>query len=95
LLYGDDIIDHEKSAAQQLMEVFVRKNTPLIASVDVADADVPYYGMLESHELEKDIFLISQILEKPQVTDTQSRSISAGKFILTPDIFHYLQQVVK
>ncbi|MDQ7023617.1 MAG: sugar phosphate nucleotidyltransferase, partial [Candidatus Gracilibacteria bacterium] len=37
VLFGDDLIDGEKSAAEQLIEVYERKNAPVIATIPVSD----------------------------------------------------------
>jgi UTP-glucose-1-phosphate uridylyltransferase len=43
VLFGDDIIDSKKSAAEQLVEAFERKNSPIIATIPVSDAEVSSY----------------------------------------------------
>jgi UTP-glucose-1-phosphate uridylyltransferase len=42
-LFGDDIIDNKKTASQQLIETFERKNSPVIATIQVADDQVSSY----------------------------------------------------
>jgi UTP--glucose-1-phosphate uridylyltransferase len=92
VLFGDDIIDHEKTAAQQLVETFERKNTPVISTVKVNDNDVSSYGIIESSQQEWQSFLVDKFLEKPDASETQSRNWVVGKYVLTSDIFAYLEE---
>lgn len=92
VLFWDDIVDHETSAAAQLVEVFNRKNSPAIATVDVWDDEVSSYGVIESWVYESNTFTVDKFLEKPKASDTESRHGVIGKYILTPDIFEYLEK---
>ncbi len=92
VLFWDDIIDHDKSAAQQLVETFERKNAPIISTVKVSDNDVSSYGIIESSIQEWSSFLVDKFLEKPDAWETKSRNWVVWKYILTSDIFQYLEQ---
>ncbi|MDD3302655.1 MAG: UTP--glucose-1-phosphate uridylyltransferase [Candidatus Gracilibacteria bacterium] len=93
VLFGDDIIDYPKSAAQQLVSAYEQKGTPIICSMQVSDEKVSNYGILETSENEE-IFKVEKFLEKPKATETKSRNANIGKYILTPDIFGYLEKSV-
>lgn len=92
VLFGDDIIDNEVSAASQLVETFYRKNNPVIATIPVSEKEVSSYGIIEAKDNGKETFAVSKFLEKPKPTETSSRAGVIGKYILTPDIFDYLEQ---
>lgn len=85
VLFGDDIIDNEVTAAEQLVEKYTEINAPIIATIEVTDSEVSSYGIVEL-DWEK----VSKFLEKPDSTETDSRNAAIGKYILTPDIFEYL-----
>ncbi|MDD2871892.1 MAG: UTP--glucose-1-phosphate uridylyltransferase, partial [Candidatus Gracilibacteria bacterium] len=92
VLFGDDLIDGEKSGAQQLVEAYLELNTPVIATVDVDDKNVSDYGIIE-YSSENDVtFKVDKFLEKPKPTETTSRKGVIGKYVLTPDIFGYLEK---
>jgi UTP--glucose-1-phosphate uridylyltransferase len=40
VLFGDDLIDNKKSAATQLIDVYERKNSPVIATIPVEESMV-------------------------------------------------------
>lgn len=90
VLFGDDIIDNPISAAQQLIDKHEETQSSVIATVWVSDAEVSSYGMLE-WELDGDTTKVTKFLEKPKSSETTSRTGVIGKYVLTPDIFSYLE----
>jgi len=92
VLFWDDIIDNEISAARQLVETFYRKNNPIIASVLVNENEVSNYWIIEIKDYEGDILSVAKFLEKPKVSETSSRHGVIWKYVLTPDIFDYLEK---
>lgn len=92
VLFWDDLVDYEQSAASQLVDVFNRKNSPVIATVDVSDNEVSNYWVIESTIYEENTFKVDRFLEKPAPSETTSRHGVIWKYILTPDIFDYLEK---
>ncbi|MDD2486756.1 MAG: UTP--glucose-1-phosphate uridylyltransferase GalU [Candidatus Gracilibacteria bacterium] len=92
VLFGDDLIKGEKPGAAQLIEAFYRKNAPIIALEKVSDKRVSSYGIIESNWSEDKVHLVSKFLEKPSPEETNSRLGVIGKYVLTPDIFEYLER---
>lgn len=91
VLFWDDLVDNDKSAAVQLAEAFAEKWTPVIATVKVSDKEVSSYGVIESSE-DSETFKVEKFLEKPKATETNSRHWVIWKYILTPEIFDYLEK---
>ena len=91
VLFGDDLIKGEKWGATQLVEAFSRKRTPIIALEKVADDMVSSYGIVESSSSEHGIHLVDKFLEKPKATETTSRLGVIGKYIITPEVFDYIE----
>jgi UTP--glucose-1-phosphate uridylyltransferase len=94
VLFWDDIIDWKKSAAQQLVEVFERKNSPVIATIPVSDEAVSGYWIIESRLRDWNSFVVDKFFEKPKATETKSRNWVVWKYVLSSDIFGYLEQIV-
>jgi len=90
VLFWDDIIDNDISAAQQLIAKHEETWTPIIATLGVSDQEVSSYGMIE-WELSWDTTKVTKFLEKPKASETDSRTAVIGKYVLTPDIFEYLE----
>ncbi len=92
VLFWDDIVEGKTTAAQQLVEAYNRKWSPVIATIPVSDTDVNQYWIIESSEDSKKIFSVDKFLEKPTSDQTTSRKGVIWKYILTPEIFHYLEK---
>lgn len=92
VLFWDDIIDNDKSAATQLVETYERKNAPIISTVKVNEDEVSSYWIIESSSSEGSSFLVDKFLEKPKKHETTSRHGVVGKYVLTSDIFDYLAE---
>lgn len=90
VLFWDDIIDNKVTAAQQLIEKHYETQTPVIATVWVEDDEVSSYGILE-WDINWKTTRVTQFLEKPKSSETDSRTAVIGKYVLTPDIFGYLE----
>lgn len=92
VLFWDDLVDGEKSAATQLVEAFEEKGSPVIATVEVSDKEVSSYWVIETNSSDKKSFNVSRFLEKPNPSETDSRNWVIWKYVLTPDIFDYLEK---
>lgn len=92
VLFGDDLISHTTPGAQQLIDAFHRKQSPIIALERVADDRVSSYGIIESSHSEGRIHQVDRFLEKPKMDETPSRLGVIGKYVLTPDIFDYIEK---
>lgn len=92
VLFWDDLIDNEISAAEQLVKAYEEKQTSIICSFNVPDDRVKNYWILETNTPNDDIFKVEKFLEKPKITDTKSRNWNIWKYVLTPDIFEYLEK---
>jgi UTP--glucose-1-phosphate uridylyltransferase len=90
VLFWDDIIDNEVTAAEQLMAKYEETWAPVIATVWVSEDEVSSYWMLE-WELSENTTKVSKFLEKPKPSETNSRTAVIGKYVLTSDIFSYLE----
>lgn len=91
VLFGDDLIKWESSGAEQLVAAFEQKWTPIIALERVADKRVSSYGIVESRSEEGSLYEVSRFLEKPKPEETSSRLGVIWKYIITSEVFDYLE----
>lgn len=92
VLLGDDIVDSNIPSIQQLMEVYDEKKTSVIGVMTVSDSDISRYGIVEYSEKEERLYQISNMYEKPNTNQTDSRLAIMGRYILTSDIFDELEK---
>jgi UTP--glucose-1-phosphate uridylyltransferase len=91
----DDVIDAEKPALQQMMDVYARVGGPVIAVERVPPEDVSSYGIVavdEHGNLGPGVYRVTDLVEKPRKEDAPSTLAIVGRYLLTPDIFPALQE---
>src|SRR3989338_8507061 len=92
VVWGDDIwVCPKKPQLKQLVEVYEKYGDPVLTAYAVDDEGTEKYGILDALEVEKSVFQVRNIVEKPGPKKAPSRLASLGGFILTPDIFPALE----
>jgi UTP--glucose-1-phosphate uridylyltransferase len=73
VLAGDTIYKSytEKSVANQLLDVFYKKGATTISLEEVTKERVKDYGIIVGEEQDKDIYLIKDMVEKPDIEKHQ------------------------
>jgi UTP--glucose-1-phosphate uridylyltransferase len=92
VILGDDVIDAEPPALQQMIHVFEEVGGPVLAVERVPHADVSSYGIIDADELRPGVFRIRDLVEKPQPDEAPSDLAIIGRYILTSDIFPALAE---
>ena len=92
VLFGDDLIKGERGGAEQLIEAFEKYGSPIIALERVTDKRVSSYGIIEPATSLWVLHTVAKFLEKPKPTETSSRLGVIGKYIITPEVFDYLEK---
>jgi len=94
VILGDDVIDAQPPALQQMIDVFHRVNGPVLAVERVPMEDVWSYGVVaidETVTLGDGVHQIKDLVEKPPREEAPSNLAIIGRYILTPDIFPALE----
>jgi UTP--glucose-1-phosphate uridylyltransferase len=90
--WGDEFFYAEKKPQlQQLLEVYEKYTDPVLTAYEVDKEGTEKYGIIDGVEVEKDVFQVNTIVEKPGPDKAPSLLASLGGFILTPDIFEELE----
>ncbi|MEA3304693.1 MAG: UTP--glucose-1-phosphate uridylyltransferase GalU [Patescibacteria group bacterium] len=93
VLFGDDLIRGDVPASTQLIQEFSKRNAPIIGIEKVQDEQVSSYGILEAGSSHGLVHEAKNILEKPSADQTDSRLGIIGKYVLTSDVFDYLEKL--
>lgn len=93
VLFGDDIVDSKIPALLQLIKVFEKYQDCVIALQEVPKKDVKHYGIVDAIKIDKNIFEIKNIIEKPDIKLAPSNLAIIGKYILIPEIFNELKKI--
>lgn len=95
VLSGDDIIDTNSGdpALKQLIRVYEKYHKPVVAVVRIPNDEVYKYGVISGEEIEKKTWRVTGTVEKPAPGKEPSNLAIVVKYILTPEIFDYLEKV--
>jgi len=93
--WSDDFISANPSRFKQLIEAYEKYGHSCLASVRAqSDADYDRYGFAAGNELEPGIIDCTTIIEKPGKANAPSDLANVSGFLMTPDIFDYLDTVM-
>ena len=90
-IWGDEFIYANPPRTKQCIDVYEKYGDPVISAVRVPKEDVSRYGIVDAVNVEKNVWQIKKLLEKPDVHDAPSNLAAHGCYILTPDIFPILE----
>jgi len=94
VLLGDDIIDSEVPCLKQMMSVFDRHRSPVIAVQQVPREETSSYGIIDPKSVEDSVYQILDLVEKPSPETAPSDLAIIGRYILTPEIFEALEHTL-
>lgn len=93
VLLADDLISTDKkSCMQQMLEVFEKTNSSVIAIQKIPLSETKNYGIVDV-EQGASVSNILSIVEKPQPEKAPSNLGVVGRYILTPAIFSFLENI--
>lgn len=95
VLLADDVVDAEKPALKQMIEVYEKYHAPVIATMQVEGEAISRFGVIDAEEIEKNVFKINDMVEKPAFEDAPSDLAIIGRYILTPDVFDAIERTEK
>ncbi|MCY9664527.1 UTP--glucose-1-phosphate uridylyltransferase GalU [Paenibacillus alginolyticus] len=90
VLLGDDIVRAEKPCLKQMMDQYESRHASVIGVKHVSDEEVSRYGIVDGNEIEKRLYSINHLVEKPKKEEAPSNLAIMGRYILTPRIFDIL-----
>lgn len=88
----DDLIDGERPCIEQMLSIYEKYKSPVLAVQEVTDDQVNQYGILKAKSLGNKLHQVEDLVEKPNLEDAPSRLGIVGRYLLTPDIFSILKE---
>jgi len=97
VLLSDDVIDSDVPCLKQMIEVFDKYKSSVVAIQRVERKDVSSYGIVSGQPVPDPdwrgrLFRIEDMVEKPQPRHAPSNLAIIGRYILTPGIFRELAE---
>lgn len=91
VLYGDDVIIGEIPAIGELCDAYEKYGKNVVGIKEVTDEQVVKYCSLKVSPVEKDIFEVSDMIEKPSIYNKFSNYSILGRCVLDARIFEILE----
>lgn len=100
VLLGDDVVYDEtatkdKPALKQLIDIYTETTASVVGVQSVPKEDVSKYGIVRPSETFKTknnrLFRLTDMIEKPSVEKAPSNLAVLGRYVLTPEIFDFLE----
>ncbi len=93
VFFADDFFRSETAWPLQLKNAYNETGKTVISLIEVEKKDADKYGMASLTDQKSDrLFRLSGLVEKPGAENTPSTFASVGSYLLTPDIWRYLEQ---
>ncbi len=95
VLLGDTLLrsGNDTPVTKQLLDVFDRYHETVVALEEVPMERVSRYGVINGSAVTDDVMLIRDLVEKPKPEEAPSNLVIASRYILTPEVFSYLDNV--
>ncbi len=95
VLLGDDIVQAETPCLKQLMNEYDQTLSSVIGVQTVPENETNRYGIIDPTEQNGRRYQVSNFVEKPAIGTAPSNLAIMGRYILTPEIFMFLEQQEK
>ncbi|MCH4826826.1 UTP--glucose-1-phosphate uridylyltransferase GalU [Planococcus halocryophilus] len=93
VLLGDDIIQSEVPGLQQLMDQFDKTQSSVIGVMEVPEEETYRYGIMDPSTKEGRLYKANNFVEKPRAGTAPSNLAIIGRYIFTPEIFSFLDNM--
>jgi len=88
---GDDVIDSKVPVMKQMIGVYKKYLSSILAVERVPRAKAHLYGIIKGREVAPGVYRVTDLVEKPKGTPPSNLAI-IGRYILSPGIFWALER---
>ena len=93
VVLADDLcVGEPDGVLTQMARLYNKYRCCIVAIEEVPHEEVYKYGVIRGSELEDDVYVISDMVEKPDPDEAPSNLAIIGRYILTPDIFNVIRE---
>lgn len=93
VLLADDLLDGQPPVLKQMSDVYAQHHSSVLGVQEVPRAETRSYGIVATNPLNDCLERITAIVEKPKPEEAPSTLAVVGRYILTPRIFHHLENI--
>ncbi|HAG70453.1 MAG TPA: UTP--glucose-1-phosphate uridylyltransferase [Lachnospiraceae bacterium] len=91
VLLGDDVVVSKTPALKQMIDIYNEYHCSVLGVQTVPHELTFQYGIVDGKAVDDRVYKIKDLVEKPSVDETPSDVAILGRYILTADIFSYLE----
>ncbi|HPE80981.1 MAG TPA: UTP--glucose-1-phosphate uridylyltransferase GalU [Gammaproteobacteria bacterium] len=92
VILADDLcVGEDDGVLTQMARIYAKYRCSIVAIEEVPQDEVHKYGVIAGSELEDGVYVVSDMVEKPDPADAPSNLAIIGRYILTPDIFDVIR----
>ena len=93
VVLADDLCDApNQGVLAQMVELYKKYHCSIVAIEEVPKDETYKYGVIDGNEIEPGIFMVKNMVEKPEPEVAPSNLAIIGRYILTPDIFDIIRE---
>ena len=92
ILADDLCVGEKESVLAQMVQIYKKYKCSIVAIEEVEKDKTNKYGIIEGKMVEDGLFMVSNMVEKPDPEVAPSNLAIIGRYILTPDIFGILKE---
>lgn len=92
VVLADDLcVGTDEPVLAQMAQIYKKYRCSIVAIEEVPPQEVDKYGIIAGAPLEDDIYVVSDMVEKPSAAEAPTNLAIIGRYVLTPDIFDILR----
>ncbi|TLP36959.1 UTP--glucose-1-phosphate uridylyltransferase GalU [Arcobacter arenosus] len=93
VILADDLCVNEKGDGilKQMVDLYNKYKCCIVACMEVPKEDVHKYGVIEGKPMEDGVYMVSNMVEKPDTDKAPSNLAVIGRYILTPEVFEVIE----
>ena len=93
VILADDLLDGKPAVMKQMTDTYDYYRCSVLGVQDVPRSDTKSYGIVDARRVADRLEQVSAIVEKPKPENAPSTLAVVGRYILTPRIFHHLENI--
>lgn len=94
VVFGDDVFDCKVPRLRQMIDVYEKYGDPVLGVTKADKEATKRYGIIDPEaKLEKGVYQLKSVVEKPGPENAPSNLAATGGYILTPDIFDEIRKL--
>ena len=92
VLLGDTICTGNPNCTKGLVDLFYDRNASVFSVEEIKLEETKRYGVISGEKVGEDLILVDNLVEKPGPDLAPSLLGIQGRYVFSPQLFHYLKQ---